>query len=123
MAITVKIRCSDCGELVDKTLNVGDTEIVCPQCQRMMPNLSKEDFKSVEKTLSGQKLLGIFALIFGIATIVLLVLYVGVDKSAWVSGAKGREDTTMFLYGAGGCLLLCAILGCLSSRTQYVVEI
>ncbi|HLX60989.1 MAG TPA: hypothetical protein VKX17_06870 [Planctomycetota bacterium] len=122
MAINVQIRCSDCGEIVDKTLKSTDTEIICPECQRVMPNLSKDDFRSVEKTLSGQKVLGILALVFGIATLVLLVLYVGIDKSLWVSGAKKAEDTTMFLYGAGATLLLCGILGALSSRTRYVVE-
>jgi phage FluMu protein Com len=120
MAINVQIRCSDCGELSDRTINSTDTEIICPECQRNMPNLSREEFNAVEKTLGTQKLLGILSILFVVGAAGLLVLYMG-DPSGWVSG-KGKTVDAMFLYGAGACILLGAILGTLSARRRYVVE-
>jgi len=75
--------------------------------------------------------MAIIALVCFAAAIALLVLYVGNpvtwistdDKAYWTRVAASRTtDNSMFLYGAGGALLLCAILGCLSARTRYVVE-
>lgn len=134
MAIDVKIKCSDCGTVADKTLRAEDKEIVCPECRRNMPNLTKEDFNDVSKTLGSQRLMGIVSLLFGLGAIVLLVLYAGPTQT-WVStdnpdyvkrmekaGMSRSADTTMFLYGAGGCILLCGIFGVLSARKRYVVE-
>jgi len=122
MAINVQVRCSDCGEVVERTLNQNDTEIICPECQRNMPSLSKEEYRSIEKTQGSQKLLGILSIAFAIGVAVMLFLYIG-DPKSWISGAKSAVADSMFLYGAAACLLVSAILGFLSARREYVVEI
>ena len=134
MAIGVKIKCSDCGTVVDRNLHADDTEIICPECRRNMPNLPREEYRDVERTLSGQRTMGIVALVFLVGAIVLFVFYAGAPDT-WVStdnpeyvkrleksGLSRAADTSMFLYGAGGCILLCGIFGLLSARKRYVVE-
>lgn len=134
MAIEVKILCSDCGTVTEKRLRADDKEIVCPECRRNMPNLAKEEYRDVAKTLSGQMWMGVVALLFAIGAAVLLVLYVG-QPTTWVStdnpdyvkrmekvGLSRTADTSMFFYGAAGCIVLCGVFGVLSSRKRYVVE-
>ena len=134
MAIDVKIKCSDCGTVVDRSLRAEDKEIVCPECRRNMPNLAKEDFKDAAKTLSGQRIMGIVSLLFLGGAIALLVMYAGPTQT-WVStdnpdyvkrmekaGISRSADTSLFLYGAAGCALLCGVFGALSARKRYIVE-
>src|SRR5438105_376863 len=122
MAIEVKVVCSDCGTVVDETLNAADKEILCPECRRNMPNLPREEFRQIEKTLSTQLILGLFALAFFAGAGVLIYLYAGEPKT-WVSSDLPRTDTSTYLMGAGGCVLIGLVLGVLSSRKRYVIEI
>lgn len=123
MPIGVKVACSDCGTVTDQVLESGDKEIICPDCRRNMPNIPAEDFKQIEKTLSGQKVLGIIALALVAASIALLWFWADPNTS-WASGkAKSNDQQTMFFAAAGGCMLIAAILGALASRKRYVVEI
>ncbi len=134
MAIDVKIKCSDCGTVVDHSLHAQDTEIVCPECRRAMPNLLPEEYKEVAKTLSSERVMGIVALFFVIIACVLLVLYIG-PASAWVStddkdyldrmakaGISRNADTSMFFFGAIGCIVLAGVFGALSAVKRFVVE-
>ncbi len=136
MAIDVMIKCSECETVANRKLHAEDKEIVCPNpnCGRNMPNLPKEDFKDVSKTLSSQFIMGVVSLLFAVGACVLLFLYAG-PVETWVStdnpeyvkrmekvGLSRNADTSMFLYGAGGCILLCAVFGALSARKRYVVE-
>jgi len=133
MAIDVKIQCSECGTVAETRLN-DNAEIVCPECRRSAPSLPKEEYTDVARTLSGQRLMGIVALVFAIAAVVLLFMYVG-QPDTWISsdnaefikrleksGLARNADTSSFLYGAGGCILMCMIFGVLSSRKRFLVE-
>ncbi len=120
MAIEVKIKCSDCGTISDRSLTAGDTEIICPECRRNMPNLSKDEFRSVSRTLTTQSLLGVIAVLAMIGAAVLMYFYVGEPKN-WISGSAAK-DTSQFLYGAIGCIVIAAVFGVLSALKRFVVE-
>lgn len=122
MAIEVKVTCSDCGTVSDQILKSGDKEIICPDCRRNMPNLPSDDFKQVEKTLKSQSMLGLIALLLGLAALVLLYFWAD-PMNAWVSKAGHKEGDVVFFAAAAGCMLVAAILGALASRKRFVVEI
>ena len=99
-----------------------------------MPNLPPEEFKEVAKTLSSERVMGIVALFFVVVACVLLVLYAGPAPS-WVSsddkdfldrlakaGISRNADTSMFFFGAIGCIVLAGVFGALSAMKRFVVE-
>ena len=62
MPIDVKVVCSDCGTESLRRIKPGDKEIICYNCYRVMPSISNDEYKQVERTLGSQFWMGVAAL-------------------------------------------------------------
>jgi len=133
MAVTIKLRCSECETTIEKELSADEKEIVCVVCGRRMANLPAADHADMEQAQKSQRTLGIVAIALFVLAILFVFLWMG-DSGGWVSGkvvgpdgkiqdASGSIEPNMgLMVVAAICALASTVLGVIASLKRFVVE-
>lgn len=132
MAISVKLRCSECETFRETELKREDEEILCLACGRRMANLTAGEHAEMEKTQKSQRMLSIVSIVLFVFALV-CVLFWAAD-GCWISGktltpdgkltaAEGAVEANIAPFiGAIVFTLAALVTGVMGSMKRFLVE-
>lgn len=121
MAVSVKLRCSECSTIRDAQLTREQKELSCPVCGRRIANLSEGELSEMEAVQKSQLILNLVAIVLFLGAVGCLVMWAGAG-SGWTSAKDQPPANQGFFIGAIVCMLISLITGVMGSLKRFVVE-
>lgn len=125
MAISVKLRCSECETIREANIKADEKDITCPVCGRRLQNLTAAEHGEIEGVQKKQRMFCIISIVlFALAVVCIAMWMIGGDTAAWASSdaSATSEAKAEFFIGAIVCMLASIVLGVLGSLKRFVVE-